>query len=391
MDGSKERTFFHIFHAAPELLSSAPGRINLIGEHTDYNNGYVLPAAIHLRTYLLAAARPDNRVRVWAHDFNEEETFDVEAIVPSEKRCWANYVKGIFWVLKQEGLRLGGINAMIWGEVPLESGLSSSAALEVSVIKGLCALLEIDLLPLKMAKLAQRAENDFVGVKCGLMDQFISVFGRKDSALFLDCETLDYAYYPLNLKKAGLGILVHDTKVRRKLASSEYNRRREEASQALEVLKNKGARSYKDATTELLESAKGIMGPIPYRRARHVITEDDRVRIAVRALEKDDFAGLGVLLFQSHESLRDDYEVSCPELDLLYEVGREFPGCLGARLVGAGFGGSGIALIEKRAGKEFQKRLLAEAEKRGFPRPEFHEVAIGQGAEASKIKESGGS
>src|SRR4030065_1378988 len=234
---------------------------------------------------------------------------------------------------------------------------------------------------MKRAKLAQRAENEFVGVKCGLMDQFISVFGRKDSALFLDCETLDYAYYPRNPEKAGLGILVHDTKVRRKLATSEYNRRRQEASQALEVLKIKGVRAYKGATTSLLESSRGEMDAVPYKRARHVITENERVRRAVEALQKDDFSGLGALLFQSHESLRDDYEVSCPELALLYDVGKEFPGCLGARLVGAGFGGSGIALLEKRAREGFRKRMLAEAEKRGFPGPEFHGIAIGQGAE----------
>lgn len=389
MDGSKEEAFLRIYHSRPELLSSAPGRINLIGEHTDYNNGYVLPAAIHLRTHFLAASRPDNKVRIWAENFQEEETFDLEAIVPSEAKRWGNYVKGIFWVLNQEGYKLGGINALVWGEVPLESGLSSSAALEVSVIKGLTAIMDIDLPPLNMAKLAQRAENDFVGVKCGLMDQFVSVFGRQDSVLFLDCETLDYDYYPINLEKAGLSILVHDTKVRRKLASSEYNRRRQEAAQALEILKRRGARSYKDATTALLESTEQEMGPVPYKRARHVITENDRVRRAVEALQKDDFTNLGALLFHSHESLRDDYEVSCPELDLLYEVGKKFSGCLGARLVGAGFGGSGIALLEKGAGQEFRKRLRHEAENRGFPRPEFYEVAIGQGATESRINHSG--
>jgi len=217
------------------------------------------------------------------------------------------------------------------------------------------------------------------------------VFGRKDSALFLDCETLDYAYYPLNLEKTGLSILVHDTKVRRKLASSEYNRRRQEATQALEVLKRKGVRSYKDATTALLESSRGEMDPVPYRRAKHVITENERVRRAVEALQKDDFSSLGALLFHSHESLRDDYEVSCPELDLLYDVGKGYSGCLGARLVGAGFGGSGIALLEKGAGEEFRKRLLVGAEKSGFPRPEFYEIAIGQGAAVSKVNKSGGS
>lgn len=385
MNRSKADTFLRTFHSRPELLSSAPGRINLIGEHTDYNNGYVLPAAIHLRTHFLMAPRPDDKVRIWAENFQEEEAFDLKAIVPSESRRWANYVKGIFWVLKQEGLKLGGVNAMIWGEVPLESGLSSSASLEISVIKGLSTSWNIDLPPLEMAKLAQRAENDFVGVKCGLMDQFISVLGRKDSAVFLDCETLEYAYYPLSLEKAGLAILVHDTRVPRRLAASEYNKRRQESTQALEILKQKGIRSYKEATTSLLESSRSEIDPVPYKRAKHVITENERVCRAVEALQKDDFSGLGALLFHSHESLRDDYEVSCPELDLLYDVGKDFSGCLGARLVGAGFGGSGIALIEKRAEDAFRKRLLDEAEKRRFPRPEFYRVAIGQGAAASKL------
>jgi galactokinase len=385
MDRSKAEVFERIYHSRPELLSSAPGRINLIGEHTDYNNGYVLPAAIHLRTHFLMASRQDTKVRLWAENFREEEAFDLDRIIPSESRRWSDYVKGIFWVLKQEGYELGGVNAVIWGEVPLESGLSSSAALEVSVIKGLSARWRIDLPPLQMAKLAQRAENDFVGVKCGLMDQFIAVLGRKDSAVFLDCETLEFDYYPLNLDKAGLAILVHDTRVPRKLAASEYNRRRQESNQALEILRQKGVRSYKEATVSLLESSRALIGPVPYKRARHVITENDRVRRAVEALQKDDFSRLGALLFHSHESLRDDYEVSCPELDLLYEVGKDFSGCLGARLVGAGFGGSGIALVEKRAEVEFRKNLQDEAEKRRFPRPEFHRVAIGPGAAASKL------
>ena len=177
--------------------------------------------------------------------------------------------------------------------------------------------------------------------------QFIAVFGRRNSALFLDCETLAYQHFPLNLDKAGLGILVYDTRVRRKLASSAYNTRRDEASRALEILKANGASSYKEANLVRLERVRPAMSDVLYRRARHVISENARVRLSVKALQADDFAALGGLLFQSHESLRDDYEVSCPELDLLYETGRGFLGCLGARLVGAGFGGSGIALVEK--------------------------------------------
>jgi galactokinase len=274
----------------------------------------------------------------------------------------------------------------VWGEVPLESGLSSSAALEVSVIKGLTALFGIDLPPEQMAKLAQKAENDFVGVKCGLMDQFIAIFGRKNSALFLDCETLDFELLPLNLQKDGLGILIYDTKIRRKLAASEYNRRRQEASEALDILRRKkGVRSYKEATTSLLEDAKGAMSDILYRRAKHVISEDERVKRSVEALKADLFSVLGALLFQSHESLRDDYEVSCPELDLLYQVGKEFPGCLGTRLVGAGFGGSGIALLKQSRIEDFKKKILAQAEKRGFPRPEFHVISIGEGASVCRL------
>jgi galactokinase len=384
MKENKEDLFFQIHGSSPQILSSAPGRINLIGEHTDYNNGYVLPAAIQLRNFFLASRRPDNLVRVWAENFQQEATFSLDKIIPSEHARWANYVKGIFSVLQQGGYSLGGVNALVWGEVPLESGLSSSAALEVSVMAGLTALFGIDLPPVQIARLAQKAENDFVGVKCGLMDQFIAVFGRKNRALFLDCETLEFELFPLNLETRELGILVYDTKVRRKLASSEYNRRRQEAAEALDILRKiKGVRSYKEATTSLLEEAKDAMADVLYRRAKHVISEDERVKQAVESLKSDQFAVLGQLLFQSHESLRDNYEVSCPELNLLYEVGKEYPGCLGARLVGAGFGGSGIALLEQARIEDFKKKMLVEAAHKGFPQPEFQVVSVGEGASAS--------
>lgn len=387
MDEAKKKLFFRLFGSRPEVLSSAPGRINLIGEHTDYNNGYVLPAAIHLRTYFLASQRGDGRVRVWAENFQQEDTFSLQNLQPSEQKKWANYVKGIFWVLQAEGFKPGGVDALVWGDVPLESGLSSSAAIEVSVIKGLTELFGLALGPQQLAKLAQKAENDFVGVKCGLMDQFIAVFGRKDSALFLDCETLDFKLFPLNLEKAGLRILVHDTKVRRKLAASEYNKRRQEAGEALELLKKRGVGSYKKATLALLKQAEPEMDGVRFRRAKHVISENERVKKSVEALEADNFPVLGRLLFASHESLRDDYEVSCPELDLLYQTAKDFPGCLGARLVGAGFGGSGIALLEKSRMGDFQEKLRERAEKKGFPRPEFHEISVGEGATALRLNQ----
>jgi galactokinase len=383
MENSHEKLFAKLYGTKPAILASAPGRINLIGEHTDYNNGYVLPAAIQLRNYFLASPRKDRQVRVRAENFGESESFDLDSLKPSEKKRWTEYVKGIFWALEQDGHRLGGVDAVIWGEVPLESGLSSSAALEVSIIKGLTGLFGIDdLPPEKLAKLAQKAENDFVGMKCGLMDQFIAVFGRKDSALFLDCETLAYQHFPLNLEKNNLAILVYDTKVRRQLAGSDYNTRREEASRALEILKAHGAADYKQATLVLLEETKPAMSDVLYRRAKHVISENARVQLSVKALKTDNFFRLGALLFQSHESLRDDYEVSCPELDSLYETGRRFLGCLGARLVGAGFGGSGIAIVEKSRLAAFEDKLKATAKDRGFPAPECREISVGEGAQA---------
>ncbi len=379
------KLFVELHDSKPEVLSSAPGRINLIGEHTDYNNGYVLPAAIHLRNYFLLSRRPDSEVRVWANHFGQMDTFSLENLKPDSNVRWPNYVRGIFYALRKEGARLSGINGLVWGDVPLESGLSSSAALEVSVIKGLSELFGLTIDPVRMALLSQKAEHDFAGVKCGLMDQFIAVFGQKNSALFLDCQTLDFRLIPLHLESKGLEVLVCDTRVRRELASSEYNRRRREAAAGSEALQTIGLPSYKEATLDDLEKVRPALSPTSFRRARHVITENARVLASVEALSRDDFAELGRLLFASHESLRDDYEVSCPELDLIYEAGRKFPACLGARLVGAGFGGSALALIQKAGAPAFQQEILARTRKEGFPEPRFYEVQVGGGASAERL------
>ncbi len=379
MEDSLIRAFRKIYRSFPEVYSSAPGRINIIGEHTDYNLGYVLPSAIHLRTSFLAARRGDRKVRVWADNFSREQSFSTDRLNPSGKNAWIDYVKGIYWVLKINGASLGGVDALVRGNIPLGSGLSSSAAFEVSVINALDELYKLRTEPLEMAQLAQKAENDFVGVQCGLMDQFVSVFGRRNQAVFLDCESLAFGYVPLRLDEGGVGILVYDTGIRRELASSEFNKRRLEASEALKRLKESGVKNYKNLSLQSLKKKEGNLNKRLYKRARHVVTENERVQQAVSALNQDDFQKLGHLLFQSHESLRDDYEVSCPELDLLYECGKRFPACLGARLTGAGFGGSGIALVRKGKIAAFRQMLLDEAKQRGYPRPAFHEVVIGEG------------
>lgn len=238
-------------------------------------------------------------------------------------------------------------------------------------------------------EVARKAENDFVDVQCGIMDQFVSFFGEISKAVFLDCESLEYDLIPVHLERGDLRILVFESGVQRELASSEYNKRQLESFQALEVLKNYGVKSYKQATLSLVEERKNEMDEALFKRARHVVSENERVKQAVEAIRKDDFRLLGELIFRSHESLRDDYEVSCPELDLLYESGREFPGCFGARLTGAGFGGSGIALVKQERIAAFREKLLEEASKRRFPRPEFYEVKIGEGAKAYFLNKEG--
>ncbi len=378
-------SFRALFPSTPRVHASAPGRINIIGEHTDYNGGYVLPAAIHLRTHVLAARSDDDIVRVRAVNCGETASFSLDALSPSGKARWTDYIQGVCWALREEGFRLGGLNLMIWGDVPLGAGLSSSAALEISLLMALVKIFGIELPPEKLARLGQKAEHKFPGVQCGIMDQFISVFGRKNRALFLDCETLAHEYYPLNLEKAGLVILVYDTRVRRALAASEYNKRRREAGAALAVLKDAGAAGYKTATLDLLESVREKMETAAYKRARHVISEDDRVKQTVEALKKDDFQSVGRYLFQSHESLRDDYEVSSAELDLVHDLGRDFPGCYGVRMVGAGFGGSAIALIKASALDEFKEKALEASGRKGFPRPVFREILVGEGAAAVSL------
>ncbi|MEE9502505.1 MAG: galactokinase [Candidatus Aminicenantaceae bacterium] len=377
------RKFEEVFHSTPELISSAPGRINIIGEHTDYNLGYVLPAAIHMRIYFIAGRRDDDLVRIWADDFGEERFFSSRNIVTSLAHHWETYIKGIFWVLENNGFFPGGINGLVCGDIPIGSGLSSSAALEVSVINGLDMLFQFGIAPMQMAKLAQQAENDFVGMKCGLMDQFISVFGKENMAFFLDCLSLDFKQIPLRLHRDNLTFLVYDSCVKRELSRSEYNRRRSESSAAERYLKSSGIPGFRGATQDMIQGLREQMDKVLYRRSRHVLSENERVQLAIKALYNDDFLALGQLLFQSHESLRDDYEVSCPELDLLYEFGMEFSGCLGSRLTGAGFGGSGIALVKTNKTDLFTREILDLALKKGYRKPRVFPVRIDKGATTS--------
>lgn len=377
------KKFEEVFRATPEIISSAPGRINIIGEHTDYNQGYVLPAAIHMSIQFLAGRRDDDRVHIWAENFGDESSFSSRNIPTLRKHHWDSYIKGIFWILEKNGFSPGGINGLVWGDIPIGSGLSSSAALEVSVINGLDMLFQLGIAPMEKAKLSQQAENDFVGMKCGLMDQFISVFGEDNTAIFLDCLSFDFENIPLNLNKYDLEFMVYDSRVKRELSRSEYNTRRSESADADLYLRSFGLPGYRGTTLDMLKMQKDQMDLVLYRRARHVISENERVQKAKQALQNDDFLTLGQLLFQSHVSLRDDYEVSCPEIDLLYEFGLEFSGCLGSRLTGAGFGGSGIALVKKKDADVFIREILDLAQKKGYRIPRVFPVKIDKGASTS--------
>lgn len=378
--------FEKIYKSPPEVVSSAPGRINIIGEHTDYNQGYVLPAAINFRNYFLASKSDKEKVSIFTQNLEEKAAFSIRKISPADGKNWLKYIKGIFWILAKQGFSLQGINGFISGDIPLEAGLSSSAALEISVLNGLNTLFKLNLSPEKRARLGQMAENDFVGVRCGLMDQYISLFGKKNMAMFLDCETFRFELIPFRLEKGGLSLLVYESGVRRELATSAYNKRREESKRAFESLKELGIKSYKEVSLRMLKDRKRKMDEVSFKRAKHVVSENERVKRAVEALRIDDFGLLGELLFQSHQSLRDDYQVSCPELDLLYEEAQKFSGCLGARLTGAGFGGSGIALVRKEKIEDFKKEMLKKRKEKGFPQATFHQVEIGDGAKIHGVR-----
>ncbi len=331
------------FGISPTQCARAPGRVNLIGEHTDYNDGFVLPMAIDRDIWVAFAPRDDGQVRLWSVDFGQASAFALDVIVRDPSAPWSDYVRGVAWALREKGLALRGMDAVIQGTVPVGAGLSSSAALEVAAGLVLLAAAGQSIPRADLALACQRAENEFVGNRCGIMDQFVSALGRAGHALFLDCRSLEYAYVPL---PAGYRVVVANSMVRRALVDSAYNERRAQCEQAARAL---GIRALRDADESALESARARMPEVVCRRARHVITENARVLRAVDAMRRGDAEEFGALMDASHKSLRDDYEVSCRELDALVEIARRLPGCLGARMTGAGFGGCTVNLVRADA------------------------------------------
>ncbi|HEX9370821.1 MAG TPA: galactokinase [Roseiflexaceae bacterium] len=342
----------------PHLMVRAPGRVNLIGEHTDYNDGFVFPAAINRATYVAARPRDDNLVHVVAVDLGDEDEFALDRIERSAAHPWSDYIRGVAKGLLAAGHSLDGANLLITSDVPRGSGLSSSAALEVATGYAFQLLNRLNILGEELALLAQGAENSFVGVQSGIMDQFISALGRRDHALLLDCRDLSYRPVPL---PPDAQIVVCDSHVERRLAGSAYNERRQECDEAVRLLKQWYPKilALRDVTVAQLHAHEGDLPELVCARARHVITENDRALRSVAALESGDVAAFGRLMNESHASLRDDYQVSIPEMDTLVAAAQRVPGCYGSRLTGAGFGGCTVSLVQAAAVTRFKADVAA--------------------------------
>jgi galactokinase len=357
----------------------APGRVNLIGEHTDYNGGFVLPIAIDRAITIALVPTGDRSVTVTLAESGETTTFDLDAI-GSRRGHWIDYVAGTAWAMAEAGLPTHGFRALLASDLPQAAGLSSSAALELASALAMSGGEEPPIDRLRLARVAQRGENEYVGVHCGLMDQFASSVGGAGAALLLDCRSLDYRVVPIGLDD--VAIVVTDSGSSRRLDASAYNERRAQAEAAVEVIERSfpEVHSLRDVTAAMLDALADDLDPVLLRRARHVVEEDARVLEAADALESGDAERTGRLFSQSHSSLRDLYDVSSPELDALVEIAESVPGVFGSRLTGAGFGGCTVTLVRREAIGALTDAIEARYAARSRLVPRVFEVTPAAGA-----------
>ncbi len=334
-----------LFDSKPLLIRS-PGRINLIGEHTDYNNGFVFPAAIDKEIHFAVAKNDIGIFRFYAYDLSESFELEVSELSRTDT-SWANYLLGVIAQFNKLGHDISGIDCVFGGDIPMGAGLSSSAAIENGMAYAINELFDIGLDKMQLTKMAQKAEHEYAGVMCGIMDQFASMHGKKFHAMKLDCRSLEYEYAKIDLK--GYGIILFDTKVKHELSSSEYNTRRIECEKGVEILRkyDKNIESLRDVPFRLLQKYKAEFEPVVYRRCKYVIEEESRVKLAFESLHNNDIIGLAALMNHTHEGLRDDYEVSCDELDILYDYAKNSNDIIGARMMGGGFGGCTINIVKE--------------------------------------------
>ncbi len=337
---------------APTLIVRAPGRVNLIGEHTDYNDGFVMPLAIDRAIWIAARPREDDYVTLYSVDFDQIAEISLTEIVKREN-LWVEYIQGVAWALQEVGQTLTGWNGVVAGDVPVGAGLSSSAAIELAAARTFCAVAGIDWNAPEMAKLCQRVENEWIGVKTGIMDQMISATGVADHAVLIDCRWLNLDPVPL---PPGTAVVVLDTETRRELVTSEYGKRREQCETAAHFF---NVPALRDVTLPQLEAVKDMLDDVVYRRARHVVSENQRTLDAAVAMRAGDAVTLGQLMNASHVSMRDDFEISSDALNTFVECAQAHPACYGARMTGGGFGGCAVALVREDAAEDFAKTVAA--------------------------------
>jgi galactokinase len=360
--GHSAELFTRCFNRAPRWIVAAPGRVNLIGEHTDYNDGFVLPMAIERYTVIAGDRNSDRQVNLHSLTTGESAQFSLRTTVEKGDPAWSNYVRGVVAGFQGRGVKVPGFDAVIGSSVPFGGGLSSSAALEVASATLLEVLTGTKLDPTEKALLCQKAEHEFAGVPCGIMDQFTSIFARESHALLLDCRS--HKITPAPLLDPAISVMIINTGVRHKLVTGEYAARRSQCEAAAKALK---ISSLRDATPKDLERAKPGMDPVAYRRARHVLSENERTLKAAMALDTGDWRAMGQLMYASHASLRDDYQVSCKELDAVVEIAQsigEKDGMIGCRMTGGGFGGCAVALVASDAVQRITRHIDSAYEKR---------------------------
>jgi galactokinase len=366
------------FGTAPRVYR-APGRVNLIGEHTDYNDGFVMPAAIGLSCHVAAAPRDDRRVVVESENIGRQAEWSLDEPDPLPRSAWSQYIIGVAALLRRHHPNLRGATLLLASDVPMGAGLSSSAAVEVAAAIALSDLSNIEITPLQVARLCQQSEIEFVGARCGIMDQFIACHGRAGHAVLLDCRSLDHRVVPL---PEGVRLVACNTMVRHTHAGGEYNQRRAECEEGVTRIAKRfpEVKSLRDVDMARLETCRADLPQLIFQRCRHVVSEDARTQAFVAALERSDFDKLGPLMAASHDSLRDDYEVSCAELDAMVEAAQARPGVLGARMTGGGFGGCAVALVRDDAVESVRREVAKAYSERTGMNPDIYVMDAGDRA-----------